>query len=234
MLICIADVLSKNEIMQIQQQMQAHMKTMNSQSAFVNGKHTAGWHAKLVKNNLQLGQVQAPKLLEKLQKIVLMAVQRNALFQMAVRPKKIHPPLVSRYDVGMNYGTHVDNAIMGSGEAVLRSDVSFTLFLNDTSDYEGGELVMESTQGEQSFKLEAGCMVVYPSSTLHRVEPVQQGQRLVAVSWVQSLVPQVHHRKILFDLDTARQTLFQQHGKTPEFDAISKVLSNLICEWAQV
>jgi PKHD-type hydroxylase len=115
----------------------------------------------------------------------------------------------------------------------LRSDVSFTLFLSPPSTYEGGELVIESTDAEQAYKLEAGSVIIYPSSTLHRVEPVTEGVRLVAVAWVQSLVREPSDREILFDLDTTRRAIFTKQGKTIEFDLISKSHANLLRKWAE-
>lgn len=219
MLLCIANVLNSSEIDDITSKLEA--------AQFVDGKATAGWHARLVKHNTQLASsdVVAPDV----KNIVLAALQRNALFQMAVRPKIIRPPLFSRYEVGMSYGSHVDNAMMG--DPLMRSDVSMTLFLNPIEAYEGGELVIETPQGEEAIKLDAGAMVVYPSSTLHRVEPVTRGVRLVAVSWIQSFVRDAHDREILFDLDTARQAIFEKYGKTPEFDLISKSHANLLRKW---
>jgi PKHD-type hydroxylase len=116
----------------------------------------------------------------------------------------------------------------------MRSDVSLTLFLSSPSTYEGGELVIDDTQGIHPFKLEAGSMVVYPSSTLHRVEPVTAGVRLVAVTWVQSMIRDLGDREILFDLDTARQAIFEKYGKTPEFDLISKSHANLLRKWVEL
>ena len=121
-----------------------------------------------------------------------------------------------------------------AGYHPMRSDVSLTLFLSDPATYTGGELVIESTQGEQAFKLPAGAMIIYPSSTLHRVEPVTQGVRLAAVTWVQSLVRDMADREILFDLDTARKAVFAQHGKTAEFDLLSKSLANLLRKWVDL
>jgi PKHD-type hydroxylase len=135
--------------------------------------------------------------------------------------------------MGMQYGSHVDNAFMGN-ENRMRSDLSLTLFLSDPATYEGGELVVETTQGEQAFKLDAGAMVLYPSSTLHRVEPVTAGVRLAAIAWVQSLVKEVTEREILFDLDTARQAIFAKHGKTAEFDLLTKSYANLLRKWGEV
>ncbi len=198
---------------------------------FVDGKLTAGWFAKEVKNNTQLsGNAQAT---QELRIIAIKALKRNRLFQAAVKPKIIRPILFSCYEAGMYYGSHVDNAIMG-GEKPIRSDISFTLFLNSPSSYEGGELVIDTSLGEQAFKLEAGSAIVYPSTTLHRVEKVETGKRLAAVSWVQSFVREPSEREILFDLDTAKQIVFQKYGKTAEFDLISKSYANLLRKWAEV
>jgi PKHD-type hydroxylase len=222
MLLCIANVLTADELDLIN----ARLAT----AEFVDGKSTAGWHARLVKHNLQLDSGAAITL--ELKSLVLQALQRNGLFQMAVRPKVIRSPLFSRYEVGMSYGSHVDNALMG--DPVMRSDISITLFLNPSHAYEGGELVLETPQGEEAIKLEAGAMVVYPSSTLHRVEPVTQGVRLVAITWIQSLVRDAHDREILFDLDTARQAMFEKYGKTAEFDLLSKSHANLLRKWVDL
>ncbi len=198
---------------------------------FVDGKLTAGWFAKEVKNNTQLsGNADAS---QELRTIAVKALKRNRLFQAAVKPKIIRPILFSCYQAGMYYGSHTDNAIMG-GEKPIRSDISFTLFLNSPSSYKGGELVIDTSLGEQAFKLEAGSAIVYPSTTLHRVETVETGKRLAAVSWVQSFVRESSEREILFDLDTAKQIVFQKYGKTPEFDLISKTHANLLRKWAEV
>ncbi|MCJ8279604.1 MAG: Fe2+-dependent dioxygenase [Rivularia sp. ALOHA_DT_140] len=198
---------------------------------FVDGKLTAGWFAKKVKNNTQLsGNAESG---QELRTTILKAIKRNRLFQAAVRPKIIRPMIFSCYSPGMYYGSHTDNAIMG-GEKPIRSDISFTLFLNSPSSYKGGELVIDTSLGEQAFKLEAGSMIVYPSTTLHRVETVIEGQRLAAVSWVQSFVRESSEREILFDLDTAKQIMFQKYGKTPEFDLVGKTQANLLRKWAEV
>ncbi len=225
MLMCIADVLTAAEV--------ARTVAQLGKVQFVDGKLTAGWHAKLVKHNLQ-AQIGTSGTVAQLQEHVHQALQQHPLFDMAVRPKLVRPVLFSRYEPGMSYGTHVDNAVMDDGDQRMRSDVSLTLFLSDPATYTGGELVIESTHGEQAFKLPAGAMVVYPSSTLHRVEPVTQGVRLAAVTWVQSLVREPADREILFDLDTACKAVFDQYGKTPEFDLLSKSLANLLRKWVDV
>lgn len=225
MLMCIADVLTVDELATVVSQLK--------KATFVDGKLTAGWNARLVKHNTQV-QDDGSGLLTELQKIVENAIDRHPLFQMAARPKTIRSPLFSRYEPGMSYGTHVDNSLMGTGNHLMRSDLSLTLFLSGPETYSGGELVIESTQGEQVFKLPAGSMILYPSSTLHRVEAVTSGIRLAAVTWVQSLVRDGGDREILFDLDTARQLLFEKSGKTPEFDLISKSHANLLRKWADL
>ena len=197
---------------------------------FVDGKTTAGWHAREVKRNAQLSR--KATYAQELKDLVKSALQRHPLFQIAAQPKTVHSMLFSRYEAGMFYGRHVDNALMGAGE-FLRSDISLTVFLSSPSSYEGGELTIENIEGERTFKLEAGSAVIYPSSTLHRVEPVTEGVRLVAVAWVQSLVRDPNKREILFDLDAARRSLFNKEGKTDEFDLITKSYTNLLRLWAE-
>lgn len=217
MLFQIPDVLSVEELSQLREEL--------SQAAFIDGKTTAGWYAKQVKNNQQLKREAA----KSLESVVKVALTRHPLFQVAVRPKQIHSLRFSRYGIGMSYGIHADNAMMGSH----RADVSFTLFLSEPSDYKGGELIIEGADDEQRYKLPAGHAIVYPSSALHQVNEVTQGQRLVVVGWVQSLVRDPAQRELLFDIDTVRRSLFAQHGKTNEFDLLSKSVSNLLRRWAE-
>ncbi|MEL6128303.1 MAG: Fe2+-dependent dioxygenase [Cyanobacteria bacterium J06636_28] len=217
MLFQIPDVLSADELSQL--------RTTLATAEFVDGKTTAGWYAKQVKHNQQLQRDAG----HPLETIVTAALNRHPLFQVAVRPKQIHSLRFSRYGVGMSYGTHADNAMMGR----YRSDVSFTVFLSKPTDYGGGELVIEAADDEQAYRLPAGNAIIYPSSTLHRVNEVTQGQRLVVVGWVQSLVRDPAQRELLFDLDTARRSLYAQHGKTAEFDLLSKSVSNLLRRWAE-
>ena len=205
--------------------------TLLQQAEFIDGKTTAGRYVKSVKNNQQIKT--DTEITSELRNIVLEALKRNELFQVAARPKIIRPIIFSRYDVGMYYGSHFDNAIMGD-ESISRSDVSLTLFLTDPNTYQGGELVIETSLGEQSFKLDAGSAIVYPSSTLHRVETVTEGTRWAAVTWIQSLIRDPSQREILFDLDTARRSIFQQYGKTIEFDLIAKSHANLLRKWADI
>ncbi|WP_027249759.1 Fe2+-dependent dioxygenase [Planktothrix agardhii] len=223
MIFCIADVLTPEEL--------ETTLTLLQQAEFIDGKTTAGRYVKSVKNNQQIKT--DTEITSELRNIVLEALKRNELFQVAARPKIIRPIIFSRYDVGMYYGSHFDNAIMGD-ESISRSDVSLTLFLTDPNTYQGGELVIETSLGEQSFKLDAGSAIVYPSSTLHRVETVTEGTRWAAVTWIQSLIRDPSEREILFDLDTARRSIFQQYGKTIEFDLIAKSHANLLRKWADI
>lgn len=196
-------------------------------SSYVDGKTSAGWHARLVKENLQLSA--SDHQLQAVSAKVERALRQNEVFLVAARPKGFSPVLFSKYLEGMQYGTHVDDAYMGS----LRSDLSYTVFLSNPHDYEGGELVIDLPQGEQSYKLEAGDMILYPSTTLHRVAPVRRGARLAAVGWVQSKVRRSEHRELLFDLESARLALFRREGKSAEFDLLSKSVSNLLRMWGE-
>ena len=193
----------------------------------VDGKVTAGWHAKAVKRNQQLDtkHAAAKPLIDQVRQTLL----KHPLFQVAARPRRVHTIRFNRYSDGMSYGRHTDNALMNG----LRSDLSFTLFLSDPNSYEGGELVVEGVDSEQSYKLPAGSALVYPSSSLHRVDPVTSGVRWAAIGWVQSQIRDPHRREILFELDTARRSLFKQHGKTDEFDLITKSLTNLMRLWVE-
>lgn len=222
MMLCIDQVLTAEELAQI--------TTKLKNAEFVDGKLTAGKHAKEVKNNTQLTGNSV--ILQELRSIVNQALQRNRLFQAAVRPKTIRPILFNCYEPGMYYGYHTDNAIMGTPP--MRSDISLTLFLSSPDTYEGGELVIETSLGEQTFKLAAGEAIAYPSSTLHRVEPVKTGMRLAAVTWVQSLIRDASDREILFDLETVKQVMFEKYGKTLEFDLVCKTYANLLRKWVDI
>ncbi len=196
---------------------------------FVDGKLTAGWAAKKVKHNTQLSNKIAygKDIKERIKKALL----GHQKFQSAARPRIIHSMLISRYETGMSYGTHVDNAHMG-GKDYLRSDLSFTYFLNAPSEYEGGELMIQEGECERAVKLPANSAIVYPSSTLHRVAPVASGVRLVLVGWVQSLLRNPSHREILYDLDQTRRSIFKANGQCPEFNWVSKSMANLLREWS--
>jgi PKHD-type hydroxylase len=221
MILCIADVLDADSL--------AELRRALARGVFVDGKTTAGWHARLVKNNTQLdASVEADALRARIREIV----SANDVVASACLPDRFGPMLFSRYTEGMDYGAHVDDALMGPAGGRLRSDISFTIFLSDPADYDGGELVTETTGGEQAYKLAAGSMIAYPSTTLHRVAPVTRGERLVVASWLQSHVRAPDRREILFDLDTARRAIFAAQGKTREFDLLTCSYANLLRMWS--
>jgi PKHD-type hydroxylase len=218
MMLCIADVLDKEETAAIR----SEVELLN----FVDGRATAGWAARLVKDNEQADA--DDNQLKALRARIAEKILDNELFQLAVRPKALTPLMISRYKPGKQYGTHVDDALMRG----IRTDLSFTLFLAEPETYAGGELVVETTAGEQAFKLPAGSMIVYPSNTLHRVAAVENGERLAAVGWARSFIRSSEQREILFDLETARRDVFDTQGKSPTFDQLSKCSANLLRMWA--
>lgn len=198
-----------------------------AKAEFADGKATAGWHARLVKNNLQA--TSNDKAVVALRDTLAQKIGASPLFRLVARLKSLTPLVLSRYEPGMAYGSHVDDALMNG----VRSDVSFTLFLSDPDTYEGGALVIETSGGEEDVKLPAGSLVAYPSTTLHRVTEVTKGSRLAAVGWARSFIRDPTQRELLFDLDTARQSLFRAQGKTTEFDLLSKTSANLLRMWAE-
>ena len=218
MLIHIADLIDHATV--------ARLQAWLANARFADGRTTAGSEASQVKHNEQVDHDDRD--LAEMQKLVTGRLWDHDLFNMATQPQSIRPPLFSRYVPGMDYGSHVDNPMMGG----MRTDVSVTVFLSDPSDYDGGELVIESAAGEQDIKLPAGSAVVYATTALHRVASVTRGQRLAAVTWIRSLVRDPAAREILFDLETARHRLFAQLGKTPELDLLSKTYANLLRRWA--
>lgn len=191
------------------------------------GETTAGWVARGVKHNRQLER--ASDLHRRLAGSVEAALQEHPLVQTAALPLRFHGLLFSRSGPGEGYGRHVDNAYMAAG----RSDISFTLFLSEPEAYQGGSLRLESPAGEEEIRLPAGHAIFYPSTLLHRVEPVRQGERLAAVGWVQSRIRSGERRELLFELDTARRALFRQEGKSEVFDLLCRCYSNLLREWGE-
>jgi PKHD-type hydroxylase len=219
MLITIADVLPPAELDEV--------RAMLGSMRFEDGRATAGWSARLVKDNEQARKGAALALLrDKVSKAIL----GHEVFSLAARPKVLTPLTFARYGEGKAYGSHVDNPLMNG----IRTDVSFTLFLADPETYDGGELVIVSVSGEEEVKLPAGHLVAYDSTSLHRVAPVTRGERVVAVGWAQSYVRESARRELLFDLETAKRNLFAQSGKTPEFDLLAKSSANLFRMWADV
>lgn len=194
---------------------------------FDDGRKTAGRFAASVKANHQAAA--SPELDAILAKVET-ALANSPLFRSAARPKALTRLILSRYRQGETYGLHVDDALMQG----LRTDLSFTLFLAEPSTYDGGALVVEDTFESRAIKLSAGDLILYPSTTLHRVEPVTQGERLAVVGWVQSLIRRADQREVLFDLDQAVEQTFATEGKSPLFDTLAKTRSNLLRMWAEL
>jgi PKHD-type hydroxylase len=216
MILCIESVLAESTLESVRGELAG--------ANFESGRKTAGWAAQSVKNNLQLPGADAAH--ARITQVVIDAMSTHEIVVAAALPRAFRPPLVSRYETGMGYGMHVDDAVMGSPP--MRTDLSYTVFISGPSDYEGGELVLDMPEGEHSYKLEAGSVVLYPSTTLHRVDPVSRGVRNVVVGWIQSLVADPRMREALFDLYRARRQVFEREGKSETFDLLSKTHSNLL------
>jgi len=186
------------------------------------GKLTAGKHAAKVKNNLQLKR--DSNLSIKFSGLITKKILSNELIKSFALPKKIHGTIFSKSTKGMKYGRHIDNAYMSSG----RADLSFTVFLNCKSKYEGGALSIESLNSEEKFKLEAGEIIIYPSTYLHSVEEVFDGERLVFIGWIESYIKSIEEREYLFDLDAAARSLLSKYGRSDEVDLLFKTYSNIL------
>lgn len=197
------------------------------------GKKTAGYLAINVKENQQL-PIDHPAT-RQLSDFLLKILYNNPSFISAALPARILPPRFNRYEGGGTYGYHIDNAIFPHPQTgqQIRTDISSTIFFSDPDEYEGGELVIEDTYGTQSLKLDAGDMIVYPGTSLHKVNPVTSGTRLASFFWTQSLVRQAHQRRLLWELDQSIQTLAQQDTDQAELARLSGVYHNLIREWGE-
>lgn len=225
-MIVIKDILSPVQLQQLNH--------VIAKQTWVDGSTTAGQQSNGVKNNQQLSP-DSPTV-RGLEDQVLAALAQNPTFISAALPLKIFPPMFNRYSEGETYGLHVDNAIRipPGSSARIRTDLSATLFLTDPDSYQGGDLVIEDHFGTQPVKLAAGDMVLYPSTTLHRVTPVTQGDRISAVFWIQSMVRNNEHRKLLFNLDQSVQSLTTLHGnEDQDVMRLSGIYHNLIRQWAE-
>ena len=199
---------------------------------WVDGRVTAGHHSERVKNNRQVPE--RHPVARRLGDAILAALDRNALFLSAALPLKIVPPLFNRYEGGETYGSHVDGAIHpvpGTPHRV-RTDLSATLFLSAPEEYDGGELVIDDTYGAHRVKLPAGSMILYPGSSLHRVEPVTRGLRLAAFLWIESMVRDDGERRLLFDLDRSVQEIAGAMPDSPAVAQLYSVYHNLLRRWA--
>jgi PKHD-type hydroxylase len=211
----------------------AHCREVMAKGAWIDGRATAGHQSAKVKNNLQLPE-NSPDARE-LGNMVIEAVGRSNLFMSAVLPKQVIPPLFNRYNAGMTFGAHVDNAVRGAGSGVrIRTDVSSTLFISAPEDYDGGELVVQDTYGGHSVKLPAGDMIVYPASSLHHVTPITRGSRIASFFWTQSMVREDAKRSLLFDLDMAIIKLSRDQPDHASVVELTSVYHNLLRQWAEL
>jgi PKHD-type hydroxylase len=226
MLIAIENVLSKDEV----RQFRAHL----DHAQWEDGAHTAGTLASLVKRNLQLAD--GSELADRLGEHILRKLGSHPTFISAALPQHIYPPKFNCYREGGTYGAHVDSALMRvpGTELTLRTDVSATLFLAEPDEYEGGELEIECPFGVQAVKLEAGDLVLYPATSLHRVTPVTRGARIASFFWIQSLVADEGARTLLHDLDQSIQGL-RASGRSDDTDLLrlTGVYHNLLRRWAK-
>jgi len=197
------------------------------------GRVTAGHQSVKVKENLQLPQDSTEA--HELGALVVAALERNPLFISAALPKQVFPPLFNRYDPGMNFGAHVDNAIrqIPGTPRRIRTDVSATLFISSPEDYDGGELIVEDTYGRHNVKLPAGDMILYPATSLHRVAPVTRGSRVATFFWIQSMVKDDGERTLLFNLDRAIMQLGQSAPDQPALVQLTAIYHNLIRKWGE-
>jgi len=192
-------------------------------AAFSDGRDTAGSAAGRVKHNEQAEPEQVTGAL----RLVEERLRESELFRQAARPAAFARVLLSRYGPGMGYGTHVDEAVI----ADERTDLSFTLFLSEPDDYDGGELVIEDGSGERAWKLPAGDLLLYPSTHLHRVNTVSRGERLAVVGWVRSRVRDPGQRELLFDLERAVRAEWQARGNSEQLARLNRVRTNLLRQW---
>lgn len=224
MLLHIPEVLSKAQVVALRRTLDA--------GSWLDGTTTAGPLAAEAKNNLQFS-TESPDY-SALSQSIISALERHPLFVSAALPRRILPPMFNRYAGGNHYGNHVDNAIQADGRngERLRTDISVTVFLSEPESYDGGDLIIEDTYGSHEVKLPAGDAIIYPSSSLHRVEPVTAGQRIASFLWVESLVRDAWQRSMLFNLDMTLIKLRGQVGNTDEIVALTGHYHNLLRQWS--
>ena len=207
----------------IQEEIEALIKNLKEKTAhWEDGKKTAGSHASMVKNNLQLNR--ESEISKRLSRLIERKILSNPLIKSFALPKLIHGIMFTKSLINMQYGRHIDNPFMSSG----RSDLSFTISLSDKNSYDGGELVIEEMNSEKEFKLTAGEIIIYPSTYLHSVKKIKNGERIVCVGWIESYVKSIEEREYLFDLDAGAKGLLAKNGRSDELDLIFKSYSNLL------
>ncbi|MGB5396028.1 MAG: Fe2+-dependent dioxygenase [Gammaproteobacteria bacterium] len=224
MLLTIPQVLNAEELRVVSE--------LISKARFVDGKLSAGQEATRVKHNEELSAQDS--LITPLNNLVMGKLVQHPTYLAAALPLKIAAPYYARYTKGMQYGNHVDDPVMGPPGQRYRSDLSITVFLNSPDSYDGGELVINTTFGEQTVKLNAGDAVMYPSSSTHRVNQVTRGERMVAVTWLQSSVRDPSQRELLYRLHQARELLLQNSKGADETELVSNAYVNLVRMWSDV
>lgn len=225
MLVAIERVLTAEQVAEARQALR--------NASWADGRATAGRQSALAKRNLQVPD-DAPEV-GALGETILAALGRNPTFVSAALPLRVMPPLFNRYDAGMAFDTHIDNAIRFAGPVRYRTDVSATLFLTDPGDYDGGELIIEDSYGEHAVKLAAGDMILYPATSRHRVAPVSRGSRWAAFFWVQSMIRDAAQRTLLYEMDGAIQALGARLGAgDPALVSLAGGYHNLIRMWGEV
>jgi PKHD-type hydroxylase len=212
----------------------ARCRELMERATWIDGRATAGYQSAKAKHNLQIpeGSPEAREMGE----TIVAALERAPLFISAALPQRIFPPLFNRYDETMTFGLHVDNAIrqLTGTPHRLRTDLAVTLFLSQPEEYDGGELVVEDTYGAHAAKLPAGHLILYPATSLHRVNPVTRGARLASFFWIQSMVREDAQRALLFDLDMAINQANQALPNHPAIVALTSCYHNLLRGWAEV
>jgi PKHD-type hydroxylase len=206
------------------------LRTLSARAPWLDGRVTAGASAAQQKRNQQVDETTDDG--RAIGARVMRALQRNTVFAAAAFPSRVSQPLMNRYAPGMEYGPHVDNSLMGGNEP-LRTDMSGTLFLSEPADYDGGELIVESSTGRQAVKLPAGDLFLYPSTRVHYVAPVTRGARLGVVFWIQSLVRDHEQRALLFEISQTLAVLQQERGQTTEIVRLTACYHRLVQMWAQ-
>ena len=207
----------------IKEEIEGLIKNLNKdKNSWEDGKKTAGSHASKVKKNLQLDRDSETS--KKFSHLIRKKILSNPLIKSFALPKIIHGMMFTKSLNNMHYGRHIDNPFMSTG----RSDMSFTISLTDKSNYQGGELIIEEMNSETRFKLNAGEIIIYPSTYLHSVKQVKNGERLVCVGWIESYVKSIEEREYLFDLDAGAKSLLAKYGRSNEIDLIFKSYSNFL------
>jgi PKHD-type hydroxylase len=202
------------------------------QSKFVDGKLSAGMVAEKVKRNEEVDQHTDTAV--QLSKIIIGNLYHHAVFRSAAMPLRVATPFFARYRPGMTYGDHIDDPVMGGDGQRFRCDIATTVFLNEPEEYVGGELLIRTQFGDQKIKLPAGDAVVYPASSLHQVAEVTEGERVVAVTWVQSMIREPAKREILHELNLAREKLLHESAAGETGKQVDHAYTNLVRMWAEV